>query len=31
MRADPDYAVTVFGLLGYVVVVAGALLLLDID
>jgi heme/copper-type cytochrome/quinol oxidase subunit 4 len=28
---DPDYAVTVFGLLGYVVVVAGALLLLDID
>jgi hypothetical protein len=28
---DPDYAITVLGLLGYVVVVTGVLLLLDID
>ena len=28
---DPDYAVTIIGLLLYVVVVAGVLLLLDIE
>jgi hypothetical protein len=28
---DPGHAVTILGLLGYVVVVAGVLLLLDID